>query len=208
MPFLPMFPLKMVVFPNENVNLHIFEPRYRQLIQECKADGITFGMPAFIDKKISGVGTELELIEIAKTNPDGAMDIRTKGLRRFRVINFQRMAPGRLYPGAEVEYLTSENEEGNAADYQEIFEKTQELFNMMEVGKPVPKDDWHTFRFGHLVGFSIGQKNELLAMNDELERQAFMLDHLRHLIPLVREAEQTKKLAQLNGHYRNYKAPI
>ena len=59
--FLPLFPLKLVAFPGEQLNLHIFEPRYKQLFRECEENQITFGIPAFIDNKIMDIGTELKL---------------------------------------------------------------------------------------------------------------------------------------------------
>ena len=55
--FLPLFPLRLVAFPGEDLNLHIFEPRYKELIQECDEKGITFGLPPFIDDKMQTFGT-------------------------------------------------------------------------------------------------------------------------------------------------------
>ena len=63
---LPLFPLQLVVYPGEKLNLHIFEPRYKQLIQECQEQGTTFGIPAFIDSEIMSIGTEIELLKIEK----------------------------------------------------------------------------------------------------------------------------------------------
>ena len=61
--FLPLFPLKLVAFPGEELNLHIFEPRYKQLIRECEQNGTTFGIPTFLDNKVLDFGTEIELIK-------------------------------------------------------------------------------------------------------------------------------------------------
>ena len=61
MNFLPLFPLNLIVFPHEDLNLHIFEPRYRQLINECLDEKKTFGIPAFVNNKLLGYGTEVEV---------------------------------------------------------------------------------------------------------------------------------------------------
>ena len=72
--FLPLFPLKLVAFPGERLNLHIFEPRYKQLIRECSENQITFGIPAFIDNKIVNIGTEIKLEKIENTYENGELD--------------------------------------------------------------------------------------------------------------------------------------
>ena len=81
--FLPLFPLQIVVFPNENLNLHIFEPRYKELINECEKEGTTFGIPAFLKQKVMEFGTELEVIKVEKRYGKGEMDIKTKGIGLF-----------------------------------------------------------------------------------------------------------------------------
>jgi Lon protease-like protein len=66
--FIPIFPLALVVFPGEALNLHIFEPRYKELVNECHAGGKPFGIPAVIENKVSELGT---LVEIEYTRPGG-----------------------------------------------------------------------------------------------------------------------------------------
>ncbi len=91
--FLPLFPLQLVVFPGEKLNLHIFEPRYKQLIREVEQNGTTFGIPSYIDGKVMDVGTEIRLISVEKRYEDGQMDIRTEGMGLFRIIELYRVAP-------------------------------------------------------------------------------------------------------------------
>lgn len=91
--FLPFFPLNLVAYPTENLNLHIFEPRYRQLINECLNEQKTFGIPAFINNKLPGYGTEMQIISLSKNYEDGRMDIKTKGLKVFRMLNFKIRFP-------------------------------------------------------------------------------------------------------------------
>ena len=84
--FIPIFPLELVVYPGEKVNLHIFEDRYKQLITECKKDKKLFGIPAVIKNKISETGTLVEIDEIVKQYDDGRMDITTIGVSIFRIL--------------------------------------------------------------------------------------------------------------------------
>ncbi|MFK5121398.1 LON peptidase substrate-binding domain-containing protein, partial [Klebsiella pneumoniae] len=91
--FIPIFPLSIVVFPGETLNLHIFEPRYRQLIQECFAEQKPFGIPTVLQKGIADLGTLVEITEIVTVHEDGKMDIRTRGLKIFSILELIRSIP-------------------------------------------------------------------------------------------------------------------
>ena len=80
--FIPIFPLSIVVYPGERLNLHIFEPRYKQLIKECFDGNKPFGIPSVMDEKINEMGTLVQVKEITKEYEDGKMDIKTDGERR------------------------------------------------------------------------------------------------------------------------------
>ena len=64
--FIPIFPLGIVVYPGEHLNLHIFEPRYKQLINECHEQKKSFGIPTVIEKKIQDFGSLVQITEIYK----------------------------------------------------------------------------------------------------------------------------------------------
>src|ERR1700744_5183381 len=84
--FIPVFPLGIVVYPGEIVNLHIFEPRYKQLVNECHAEGKPFGIPTVIDNKLNEMGTLVKITELVKVYDNGEMDVRALGLNVFRVL--------------------------------------------------------------------------------------------------------------------------
>ena len=69
-----------------------------------------------------------------------------------------------------------------------------------------PQDVW-TFQLGHLAGLSTEQEYELLSTPSELERQVLMLEHLDSLIPMVKEMEELRRKAKLNGHFRRFSSP-
>ncbi|MFD1185047.1 LON peptidase substrate-binding domain-containing protein, partial [Pontibacter rugosus] len=109
--YLPLFPLSIVVFPGEKLNLHVFEPRYKQLVLECIENDVTFGIPTYIQDGVGLFGTEMKLLNIEKKHPNGEMDIRTQALGIFKILRFDRMAPGRLYAGGEVEMVKNKDDE-------------------------------------------------------------------------------------------------
>ncbi|MCB0548138.1 MAG: LON peptidase substrate-binding domain-containing protein [Phaeodactylibacter sp.] len=205
---LPLFPLQLVVFPGEDLNLHIFEPRYRQLIKECEEEGITFGIPAYIDGKVMTVGAEVRLISIEKRYPNGELDVKTQGIGLFSIKEFYRTAPGKLYSAAEVSPLPHDTE-GDVVANTQILELVEELFSLMSIKKSIPSgpNDFNTYELAHHVGFSLEQEYQFLCVADERSRQEFMRMHLEKLIPVVREMENLRKRAEMNGHFKNIIPP-
>ncbi|MEL6943314.1 MAG: LON peptidase substrate-binding domain-containing protein, partial [Bacteroidota bacterium] len=134
---LPIFPLQLVAFPSEDLNLHIFEPRYRQMMRECEEHGTTFGIPAYLNKRVQEYGTELKLVEIVKKYPDGKMDIKTKGVGVFRIEEFFSRAPSKLYAGAKIKRL-EDHSQGNILLSAKIIERVEELFQLMNIKKEIP----------------------------------------------------------------------
>ena len=205
--FLPLFPLQLVVFPNEELNLHIFEPRYKQLIRECEHNGITFGIPAYINDKMMDFGTEIKLLKITKKNSDGSLDIKTKGLGIFKIHDFFTTALNKMYSGADIERIET-TMEGDLLLNEKILEKAEVLYDFLSIKKPLPTNlNFKTYEIAHHVGFSIEQEYQLLTISDEKKRQQFMLNHLIKLLPVVKEMEKLRKKAEMNGHFKNVIPP-
>jgi ATP-dependent Lon protease len=206
--FLPLFPLQLVVFPEESLNLHIFEPRYKQLIKECHEEGTSFGIPAFIDGEVKEIGTEIKLISIEKTYPNGELDVKTKGIGLIKIKEQFNPAPDKLYIGGEVEKLTF-NTAGDVSLNKDLLKMVSELYKLLSIGKEPPVDPYifTTYDVAHFVGFSLEQEYTFLTITEETERQLFMRDHLEQLLPVLRDMEMVKKRAQMNGHFKNIIPP-
>ena len=106
--FLAMFPLRMVLFPGEQTPLHIYEPRYKQLIRECDNEGSNFGIPLLKGGRVQSHGTEVQLLDIDRISKSGEMDITIRGRHVFAIDDFQDPCPGKLYAGASVTRLRAE----------------------------------------------------------------------------------------------------
>ncbi len=102
--FIPIFPLNVVLYPGETLNLHIFEPRYKELVKECFGSNKPFGVPAIINGHVSEFGTLVTIVEIVKEYENGEMDIITKGTDVFRILEIIKKIPDKLYSGAIVNY--------------------------------------------------------------------------------------------------------
>ncbi|MFK7922973.1 MAG: LON peptidase substrate-binding domain-containing protein [Bacteroidia bacterium] len=205
---LPLFPLSLVVFPGEELRLHIFEPRYRQLIQECVDEGITFGVPPVINRKVSKVATEVELVRMDKLYPSGEMDITTRGIRRVHIHKFHKIADQKLYPGGEVDYMMNIGETDSGIQAV-IYDQLEQLHDALGIQRKVANSiaEVSAFKIGHQVGLTLQQEHELLKIDNELDRLAFLQEHLERIIPIVQETERLKARAKLNGHYKNVLPP-
>ena len=200
--FLPFFPLNLVVFPNEKLNLHIFEPRYRQLINETIENESTFGIPAFINNKLPGFGTEVKIIELTKRYEDGRLDLKTEGVQVFKMISFENPVRNKMFAGGKVRLIENGNSFHKADD--ELITLLQKLQTLLE--SPFDFDSFlpfFSFQIAHKIGLSLEDEYKLLLIEDEEDRQLFILKHLRNIVPVLTELDRTKTRIRMNGHFKN-----
>ena len=202
--FIPIFPLGIVVYPGESLNLHIFEPRYKQLINECYPANKVFGIPSVIDNKVQDYGTLIRINEINKVYDNGEMDIKTTGEKVFRILEVIKDVPDKLYSGAIVTY--PENlEQGNPEVMRRLVNSIQELHQLLNVQKEFKKtiEELNTYDVAHHIGLSLQEEYELLSLFDERQRQEYLKRHLTKVIPVLAEMEQLKAKVKMNGHFKN-----
>jgi uncharacterized protein len=202
--FIPIFPLSIVVYPHENLNLHIFEPKYKQLIKECIDQKKPFGMPVVINNKMNELGTLLEITEISKVYDNGELDIKTKGKKVFRILEVIKEIPEKLYSGAIVNYPHN-HEHGKRLIINKVIADIKRLHEMLKVNKPISKveDELWSYDLAHSVGLTLEEEYELLSLMNELQRQEYLKRHLAKVIPVVAEMESLKEKIKLNGHFKN-----
>lgn len=206
--FIPIFPLGIVVYPGEKVNLHIFEPRYKQLITECHESGKPFGIPSVINNRLQEMGTLVQVTEIVEENASGEMDIRTLGLKVFRVLEVIKEVPEKQYAGAIVNYPDNEEDAGNRLLMQKVMKGIQDLHRLLNVSKDFKKtdDQLKSYDIAHHVGLSLEEEYEVLGLLREVQRQEYIKRHLQKVLPMLLEMEQLKEKVKLNGHFRNLSA--
>ena len=101
---LPFFPLSVFLLPGEDIPLRIFEPRYKQLIEEARMDGITFAIPFIIDSEIQDYGCEVKLKDVVAENPEGRMVVTVESVAVIKVVGFTKQLKGKLYAGGTISY--------------------------------------------------------------------------------------------------------
>ncbi len=202
--FVPIFPLSIVVYPGEDLNLHIFEPKYKQLVKECFEQKKPFGMPVVINNKVNELGTLIEIIEISKTYATGEMDIKTKGQKIFRILEIIDEVPDKLYSGAIVSYL-SNSDQGKKILMDKVIAAIKELHKLLKINKPFSQKEelLNSYDVAHHAGFTLKEEYEFLSLTNELHRQEYLKRHLAKVLPVVAEMESLKEKIKLNGHFKN-----
>ncbi len=199
----PLFPLNLIVFPNEELNLHIFEPRYKELVGDCLQKKATFGIPIFLENRIQEYGVEVEIIELVNRYPDGRMDIRTRGKNIFLIKSFSNPMRGKLYAGGDVKFLEIED---NSDTLQRLLlvEAVSQLYEILNVKSSIKSDvPLLSYKLAHKIGLSLRQEYDLLTILAESDRIEYMMEHLKKSIPIVREMERTKDVIKMNGYFKN-----
>ena len=202
--FIPIFPLSIVVYPGEHLNLHIFEPRYKQLINECYSEEKPFGIPTVIKNEVAEMGTLVKIDRVVKVYDNGEMDIQTTGERIFRILEVIKSIPEKLYSGAIVNYPDSDDA-GKRELMQKVVNGIRELHRLLNINKDFKKPDEEltAYDVAHHAGLSLEEEYELLGLLKEIQRQEYLKRHLSKVLPLIAEMEALKEKIRLNGHFRN-----
>ena len=202
--FIPIFPLGIVVYPGENVNLHIFEPRYKQLVKECHDNKKPFGIPAVLNNKLQENGTLVSVTELSKLYDNGEMDIKTQGEKVFRMLEVIKEVPDKLYSGAIVNYPDN-REQGDIELMRRVMNGIRELHKLLNVSKDFkkPDEELKAYEVAHHIGLTLEEEYELLGLMNELQRQEYIKRHLTKVLPLVAEMEGLKEKIKQNGHFKN-----
>jgi len=201
---IPIFPLEVVVYPGDALNLHIFEPRYQQLIEDCESSQTPFGIPCVVDRKIAGLGTLVKLTSVTNLQPDGQRDIKTRGLRIFRIVELLKLFPGKLYSAAVVQYPEFDNT-GDPDLQRKVVASVKKLHRLLNVEKDFAKTEAEltSYDLAHHVGLTLAQEYALLKLDSEEERLTHLQKHLEAALPVVAGMESLKEKIKLNGHFKN-----
>ena len=204
MNFIPIFPLDIVVFPGEDLNLHIFEPKYKQLIKECFAEKKPFGIPPVLKDGLGEFGTLLEVKEIVQVYDDGKMDIKTKALQVFQILEVMKELPEKMFSGAIVSYPQN-NMRTKKILAELVLTLLRKLHEILQLKKDFGKPDIEliSYDMAHHVGLTKDEEYELLGLFREDQRLEYLKRHLNRVLPVAIEMETLKEKIKLNGHFKN-----
>jgi Lon protease-like protein len=195
---LPIFPLDVVLFPGAPLPLHIFEPRYKELITECMTQKTPFGMVRARENALAEVGCTAVILDVNKTYADGRFDISTEGGQRFAV---RQLNQERSFLRAEVVFFDDEPSQVSKTENDTVIHLHQQLFEVLgqhiEVEKTYPS---LSFQLANELPVDLDFKQSILEMKSEAERVETLIEYYRATIPKVEKTMRARDKASGNGH--------
>ena len=200
---IPLFPLNVVLMPGTPQPLHIFEDRYKQMINECLEDETEFGMVLADDSGTREVGCTAKIVELIERYDDGRLVVMVEGSRRFKLNN---VLTGKPYYVGDVEYIEEEGEEdvsGLAEECIELLERVVEAATEGSVGIEIePPYRNLSFAIAGRIEFDLETRQQILELTTERERLEKVKELLSAAAERLERERGVRKVAQTNGHLR------
>ncbi len=196
---IPLFPLDVVLFPGTPLPLHIFEPRYKEMIGECLAQHRAFGVVRVVEQGLAEVGCTAEIITVVKEYPDGRLDLVAEGRKRFELM---RVNQERSFLQAEVLLIDDEPGTPPKEDTSRAVQLHSELLAIAGAKQDLSDADPLLLSF-YLAGslpLDLDFKQKLLSLRSEPERISLLISYLETIIPNLRRAATARERAGGNGH--------
>lgn len=207
----PLFPLGIVALPSESVPLHVFEDRYRRMIEQCLlADAGSvesgshegeFGILWLSDEELKDVGCACAVERVLERMDDGRLNILARGTRPFRLLERQDDLP---YPAGVVEFLVEQDEQVEAQDgatARELYRELVEQATDRQLDEP-ELNAMSAYEMAATVEFGTDAKQELLELRSENERMRLLALLLRAAIKRVELIDRAQTRARSNGKVR------
>jgi Lon protease-like protein len=196
---LPLFPLDTVLLPGTPIPLHVFEPRYKEMIGECLEEKTSFGIVRASQDSIAEIGCSAEILEVTKRYDDGRMDILCAGRRRFEVM---RVNEERAFLQAEVTYFDDEPASAPSEQVKQALQLYLELMRLVDAEAATPEASMPqlSFQLAAPMPLDLDFKQTLLSMRSEKERIAAVVKYFEALLPRMRRAVKARQKAGGNGH--------
>jgi Lon protease-like protein len=200
-PLIPLFPLDLVLFPGIPLPLHIFEPRYKEMIGECLENKSPFGMVRAQENAVAEVGCTAQIVEVVKRYPDGRLDILTQGSRRFEVLALDQE---RSFLRGEVLFADDEPSVASPASQSRAQELHDEAMSLLGSDRDMPgkEDAQLSYRIAASIPTDLDFKQTLLGIRSEAERLRLLVEYFEAVIPKIRQNMEARRKAGRNGHVR------
>ena len=199
MVLLPLFPLDVVLFPGIPLPLHIFEPRYKEMMGECLTNNAPFGVVRAVESGIAEIGCTAEIVTVTKEYPDGRLDLIAEGRKRFEVLELNQE---RSFLRAEVLLVPDEPGDLSQKDSARAIGFHKEILFLAGAVQDLSAADQKLLSF-HLAGslpLDLDFKQKLLAMRSEGQRIQAVAVYFEGILPNLRRASRTRGKAGGNGH--------
>ncbi|HWB56530.1 MAG TPA: LON peptidase substrate-binding domain-containing protein [Gaiellaceae bacterium] len=192
-----LFPLNLVLVPGEQAPLHIFEPRYRELIAECLDRGRDFGLVLEDDEGMREVGTRCSVVEVLDHFPDGRLNVVVQARERVQLLE---MTAGRAFQTAEIETLPDESDDPSEDELEECLAAYARVVAAAEAElEDLDLDDSIAYQIASRIDFGTEVKQGLLEIRSERERVVRLAPMLNQAAEAVEREQEVRSRASGNG---------
>ena len=201
---LPLFPLNVVLLPGADMPLHIFEPRYRQMVRDCLEAKSPFGMLLALPNGMAGTGCTAEILEVTSRYDDGRCDILTVGREPFRIVE---LFPEEPLMRGDVDFLEDRPVPMNSRISRELIELYETCHTL--IFDDYPRDpaesaeDKISYRIASRLPMDLLWKQRVLELRSEAERQERLVAYLREWAPHLQKEDTLRAQTAGNGHALN-----
>ena len=204
---IPLFPLGVVLFPTSRVPLHIFEERYKKLIEKSLKHHSLFGINYVEEDKLHSIGCTAQIADVIKRYPDGKLDIITEGVRRYEIVKFEQGGDNDIsYATIRwIEDIPEERDKSLADEAISLFNELCEVaykgtIDALDASMWRASDKLPSFAIAQKSGLEADQRQALLSITSENERLSILKNFLVQLLPKVKEIETINDLIRNDGY--------
>lgn len=201
---LPLFPLEVVLYPDEVLPLHIFEDRYREMIAQAIESDTPFGVVLQVEGTMKEVGCTALVSKVTETFEDGSSNIIATGQERFRIADVHHV---HAWMSADVEPVVDLKAPADSAMVDRLI---AQHIKLLELAGRTPSPSLYedrdrlSFFVAHNAGLTLDQKQDVLEIRAEPMRVEYLIAHLERFIPAVEEAEHVRQKVRSNGHFKDF----
>ncbi|MES2761803.1 MAG: LON peptidase substrate-binding domain-containing protein [Bacteroidota bacterium] len=193
---IPMFPLNIVLLPGETKTLHIFEERYKQLVADCLDNEAHFGIPFIHQKSMGDYGIEVKISNVIKKYDNGEMDIAIEAVKVFKIVEFSKVLPPKLYGAGIIQY-----EEDLIEKPSHIIQELTKEYMWVSQENTIPIDAFdnsNIYGIARLLDLSALEKYELLKAKTTHEKEEYLKPKIKLFIHLIKTENDLKSKFVLN----------
>jgi Lon protease-like protein len=193
-----LFPLPLVLLPTERVALHIFEPRYRELITECLQERREFGLVLQLEDGMAETGTRAVVAKVLQVLEDGRMNVIVEGHERFRIVE---VTSGRSFITADVELVEDDPDEPSREAVAHALALFARLIQATESAAELPDAEGEqvSFDLAARIDFPVELKQELLELRSARLRIERTIELVDEALEEIESENEVRRRASGNG---------
>lgn len=195
---IPLFPLNTFLLPGEKMPLHIFEPRYKQLFDEAKAEGYTFGLPFDVKGTTLTLVSQCKLLRVTRNYRSGESDVIVEAIGIAELVKFERTFPGKMYPGGLIKERTDFNLNRPVSNgLISLFKEFIAIKNNLDSATDLAVDNRLSYIASEL-NMDNSDKIKLLMTPSHEQREKILINNIRYLNLLFVQENSVEKGLILN----------